>query len=50
MILYKNNQTTVSYTHLDAAMDLGRTLADNGIVDGDILDLALPTKAGGGSC
>ena len=27
-------------------MDLGRSLADNGIVDGDILDLALPTKAG----
>ena len=30
----------------DAAMDLGRSLADNGIADGDILDLALPTKAG----
>lgn len=34
----------------DSAMDLGRTLADNGITDGDILDLALPTKAGFGSC
>lgn len=31
----------------NVAMDLGRTLADNGIVDGDVLDLALPTKAGG---
>lgn len=30
----------------NAAMDLGRSLADNGIADGDILDLALPTKAG----
>ncbi len=30
----------------NSALDLGRTLADNGIGDGDILDLALPTKAG----
>lgn len=30
----------------DSALDLGRSLADNGITDGDILDLALPTKAG----
>ena len=30
----------------DTAMDLGKTLEENGIVDGDVLDLALPTKAG----
>ena len=29
-----------------AALDLGASLADNHIVDGDVLDLALPTKAG----
>ncbi len=30
----------------DSAMDQGRTLAENGIRDGDILDLGLLTKAG----
>ena len=30
----------------DMAMDLGHTLLENGIEDGDVLDLALPTKAG----
>lgn len=30
----------------DTALNLGATLAANNIVDGDILDLALPTKGG----
>lgn len=30
----------------DRALDLGLSLAENGITDSDILDLALPTKAG----
>ena len=30
----------------DYALDFGLSLADNGIMDGDVLELALPTKAG----
>jgi hypothetical protein len=30
----------------NTAMDLGRTLAENGIVDGDVLDLGLTSMAG----
>lgn len=33
----------------DMALDLGQSLAENGITDGDVLDLALPTKAGASS-
>lgn len=36
----------VTKMNCDSALDLSRTLAANGIGDGDILDLALPTDAG----
>ena len=44
--LPQNQNWVVTKKGADAALDLGASLADNNIVDGDILDLALPTKAG----
>lgn len=44
--LPQNQNWVVTKKGGDLALDLGATLADNHIVDGDILDLALPTKAG----
>lgn len=44
--LPQNQNWVVTKKGTDAALDLGASLADNNIVDGDILDLALPTKAG----
>lgn len=44
--LPQNQNWVVTKKGADAALDLGASLADNNIVDGDIIDLALPTKAG----
>jgi hypothetical protein len=44
--LPQNQNWVVTKKGADAALDLGATLAANNVVDGDILDLALPTKAG----
>lgn len=44
--LPQNQNWVVTKMGGDAALDLSQSLADNHIVDGDILDLALPTKAG----
>ena len=44
--LPQNQNWVVTTKGADVAFDLGASLADNNIVDGDILDLALPTKAG----
>ena len=44
--LPQNQNWVVTKKGADAALDLSASLADNNIVDGDILDLALPTKAG----
>lgn len=44
--LPQNQNWVVTKEGSDTALDLGASLADNNIVDGDILNLALPTKAG----
>ena len=44
--LPQNQNWVVTKLGKDTALDLSATLAANNIVDGDILDLALPTKAG----
>ena len=44
--LPKNQTWLVTKNGENIALDLGASLADNNIGDGDILDLALPTKAG----
>ena len=44
--LPQNQNWVVTKMGSNEALDLGRTLADNQVGDGDILDLALPTKAG----
>lgn len=44
--LPQNQNWVVTKMGGDAALDLSQSLAENHIVDGDILDLALPTKAG----
>lgn len=46
MNLDKTAGWVVSKEGQETALDLGRSLADNGVVDGDILDLALPGKGG----
>ena len=41
------NQTCVATKYgTETALDLGATLEENGIQDNDVIDLALPTKAG----
>lgn len=44
--LPQNQNWVVTKKGADMALDLEESLSGNGIVDGDILDLALPTKAG----
>lgn len=44
--LPQNQNWVVTKKGGDMALDLETSLAENGIADGDILDLALPTKAG----
>ncbi len=46
MSLDKTAGWVVSKEGQETALDLSRSLADNGVVDGDILDLALPGKGG----
>lgn len=45
-VIPANQSWVVTKMGQDTALDLGRSLAENKITDGDILDLALPTKAG----
>ena len=45
-LLPQNQNWVVTKMGGNTALDLSRSLADNNIADGDILDLALPTKAG----
>ena len=41
------NQTFVATMYgTETALDLGATLEENGVQDNDVIDLALPTKAG----
>lgn len=44
--LPQNQNWVVTKMGGESALDLGLTLAENNVVDGDILDLALPSKAG----
>lgn len=41
-----NQNWLVTKNNSNSALALDRTLADNDVSDGDVLDLALPTKAG----
>lgn len=45
-VLPRNQNWVVTKMDSNTALDLGLSLADNHITDGDVLDLALPSKAG----